>query len=137
MVIEGAELPAAIRALVTSEAQTETEEAEAISESPLMAIFGGSITGKERASNGDIILRGENGIFATRTTWIDRNDQPETVWEFDLPPQERVWQSTACDPEGAANEQRDLLALHAEMALRAARQGGGTRRDCGRRTVHR
>ena len=86
----GAELPAAIRALVTSEAQTETEEAEAISKSPLMAIFGGSIMGKERASNGDIILRGENGIFATRTTWIDRNDQSETVWEFDLPPQERV-----------------------------------------------
>jgi len=86
----GAELPAAIRALVTSDAQTDGDEPEAASVSPLLTIFGGRITGKERASNGDILLRGENGIFATRTIWLKRNDQPETVWEFDLPPQERV-----------------------------------------------
>lgn len=86
----GAELPAAIRALVTSEAQPDVDEPSAASASPLLTIFGGRIAGKEYASNGDIILRGENGIFATRTTWIDRNDKPETVWEFDLPPQERV-----------------------------------------------
>lgn len=86
----GTELPAAIRALVTSEAQSDGDEPEAASVSPLLTIFGGRIAGKEHASNGDIILRGENGIFATRTTWIDRNDKPETVWEFDLPPQERA-----------------------------------------------
>jgi len=86
----GAALPAAIRGLVTSEAQPDGDEPETASASPLLTIFGGRITGKEHASNGDIILRGENGIFATRTTWIDRNDQPETVWEFDLPPQERL-----------------------------------------------
>lgn len=86
----GAELPAAIRALVTSDAQPNGDEPEAASVSPLLTIFGGRITGKERASNGDILLRGENGIFATRTIWLKRNDQPETVWEFDLPPQERV-----------------------------------------------
>jgi len=86
----GAELPAAIRGLVTSEDQTDADELETASASPLLTIFGGRITGKERASNGDIILRGENGIFATRTMWLKRNDQSETVWEFDLPPQERV-----------------------------------------------
>ncbi len=86
----GAELPAAIRALVTSDAQPDGDEPEAASVSPLLTIFGGCITGKDRASNGDILLRGENGIFATRTIWLKRNDQPETVWEFDLPPQERV-----------------------------------------------
>jgi hypothetical protein len=85
----GTELPAAISALVTSEAQSDGDEPEAASVSPLLTIFGGRIAGKEHASNGDIMLRGENGIFATRTTWIDRNDKPETVWEFDLPPQER------------------------------------------------
>jgi len=85
----GTELPAAIRVLVTSEAQSDGDEPEAASVSPLLTIFGGRIAGKEHASNGDIMLRGENGIFATRTTWIDRNDKPETVWEFDLPPQER------------------------------------------------
>jgi len=83
----GAELPAAIRALVTSEDQTDADEPETASASPLLTIFGGRITGKERASNGDIILRGENGIFATRTTWIDRNDKLETIWEFDLSPE--------------------------------------------------
>lgn len=86
----GTELPAAIRALVMSEAQSDGDEPEAASVSLLLTIFGGRIAGKEHASNGDIILRGENGIFATRTTWIDRNDKPETVWEFDLPPQERA-----------------------------------------------
>ena len=86
----GAELPAAIRALVTSDAQTDGDEPEAASVSPLLTIFGERIAGKERASNGDIILRGENGIFATRTIWLKRNDQPETVWEFDLPPQEQA-----------------------------------------------
>lgn len=84
----GAELPAAIRALVTSETQTDEPEAEQVSS--LLAIFGGRITGKERAANDDLILRGENSIFATRTTWINQQDQPETVWEFDLPPQERI-----------------------------------------------
>ena len=48
------------------------------------------IVGKERASNGDTIMKGENGVFATRTTWIDRNDRPETVWEFELPPHDRI-----------------------------------------------
>lgn len=86
----GAELPAAIRALVTSGAQTDDDEPEAATVSPLLTIFGGRITGKEHASNGDIILRGENGIFATRTRWLKRDDQPETVWEFDLPPHERM-----------------------------------------------
>lgn len=85
-----ADLPAAIRGLVTSDAQTDSDEPESASASPLLTIFGGRITGKERASNGDIILRGENGIFATRTIWLKRNDQPEMVWEFDLPPQDRV-----------------------------------------------
>ncbi len=86
----GTELPTAIRALVTSESQSETDESEAESELPLMAIFGGRITGKEHASNGDIILRGANGVFATHTTWLNRKDQPETVWEFDLPSQDRI-----------------------------------------------
>jgi hypothetical protein len=86
----GAELPAAIRALVTSEAQSDGDAPEEASASPLLTIFGGRIAGKEHASNGDIILLGENGIFATRTIWLKRNDQPETVWEFALPPQDRV-----------------------------------------------
>jgi len=86
----GAALPPAIRALVTSEAQSDSDEPEAASAAPLLTIFGGRITGKEPASNGDIILCGDNGIFATRTTWIDRNDKPEAVWEFDLPPQGRA-----------------------------------------------
>jgi hypothetical protein len=84
--IVGAELPAAIRALVTSE---EVETPPEIA-SPLLAIFGGYIIGKERASNGDTIMKGENGVFATRTTWIDRNDRPETVWEFEMPPHDRI-----------------------------------------------
>ena len=79
----GAELPAAIQALVT---QTQSDEPQPEIVSPLLAIFGGRIAGKEHASNGDLILKGKNGIFATRTTWIDRNDRPETVWVFDLPP---------------------------------------------------
>ena len=86
----GAELPAAIRALVTSEAQSDGDEPEAASSSPLLTIFGGRIAGKERGSNGDVIVKGENGIFATRTIWINRQEQREPVWEFDLPPQERV-----------------------------------------------
>lgn len=83
----GAELPAAIRVLVTSEVQKEIPRETA---SPLLAIFGGRIVGKEWASNGDTIMKGENGVFATRTTWIDRNDRPETVWEFELPPHDRI-----------------------------------------------
>jgi len=83
----GLELPGAIQTLVT---QTQSDEPQPETVSPLLAIFGGHITGKEHASNGDMIVKGENGIFATRTTWIDRNDKPETVWEFDLPPQECV-----------------------------------------------
>ena len=86
----GAELPAAIRALVTSEAEMDDGEPAVEITSPLLAIFGGRITGKERASNGDLLLCGENGIFATRITWVNRDDQPETVWEFDLPSQNRV-----------------------------------------------
>ena len=78
----GTELPTPISALVTDTTQAgllcETE-------SQLLAIFGGRIVGKERASNGDTIIKGENGILATRTTWIDCHDQPETVWVFDLP----------------------------------------------------
>lgn len=83
----GTELPSAIRALVTNETQAETQREEG---SPLLAIFGGRIIGKERASNGDTIMKGENGVFATRTTWIDRNDRPETVWEFELPTHDRI-----------------------------------------------
>jgi hypothetical protein len=86
----GAALPAAMRALVTSEAQPEITASSGKPVSPLLTIFGGRIVGKERASNGDTILKGENGVFATRTTWIDRNDRPETVWVFDLPPHDRV-----------------------------------------------
>jgi hypothetical protein len=83
----GAELPEAIRALVTSDAQVEKPRE---SESPLLAIFGGRITDKKRTSDGGIIVKGENGVFAMRTTWIDRNDRPESVWVFDLPPYDRV-----------------------------------------------
>jgi hypothetical protein len=83
----GTELPDGIRALVTNETQAETQREEG---SPLLAIFGGHIIGKEQASNGDTIIKGETGVFATRTTWIDRNERPETVWEFDLPPHDRV-----------------------------------------------
>ncbi len=89
-----AELPAAIHTLVTSETQSndEASDAEPVVESasPLLTIFGGRIVGKERRSNGDIIVKGENGIFATRTTWRNRRDQPNIVWEFDLPPQDRA-----------------------------------------------
>ncbi len=83
----GAELPDAIRVLVTNETQAETQR-EAVS--PLLAIFGGRIVGKERASNSDTIIKGENGVFATRTTWIDRHERAETVWEFELPPHDRI-----------------------------------------------
>ncbi|NOG48727.1 MAG: hypothetical protein HND48_04175 [Chloroflexi bacterium] len=90
----GAELPAAIHTLVTSETQSsdEASDTEPVVESasPLLTIFGGRIIGKERGSNGDIIVKGENGIFATRTTWRNRRDQPNIVWEFDLPPQDRA-----------------------------------------------
>ncbi len=86
----GDELPAAIRALVTSETQSDAEASYEEPESPLLAIFGGQIVGKERDSNGDLIVKGENGIFATRTIWINRQEQREPVWEFELPPQERV-----------------------------------------------
>lgn len=84
----GAQLPAAIRALVTSDEQAEMPRPD--SSSPLLVIFGGRITEKEHTRSGDLIFRGANGVFATRTTWIDRNDQPYTVWEFDLPPHERI-----------------------------------------------
>ncbi|MBE2267766.1 MAG: hypothetical protein IAE80_06005 [Anaerolinea sp.] len=83
----GTELPDAIHALVTNETQAETQCEE---RSSLLAIFGGRIVGKERVSNGDTIIKGENGVFATRTTCIDRHDHPETVWEFDLPPHDRI-----------------------------------------------
>ena len=84
----GAELPAAIRALVTSDSPPANPQPEATS--PLLAIFDGRIVGKERASNDDIIVKGENGVFATRTTWINQQEQRESVWEFELPPQERA-----------------------------------------------
>jgi hypothetical protein len=83
----GTELPAAIGALVTNETPKETPHEENLS---LLAIFGGRITDKERTSDGGIIVKGANGVFATRTTWIDRNDRPEPVWVFDLPPHDRV-----------------------------------------------
>ena len=86
----GAELPAAIQALVTSETQLEDAAPAAQLNSPLLAIFGGQIIGKERGSNDDLIVKGENGVFATRTTWIDPQEQHKTVWKFDLPPQERI-----------------------------------------------
>lgn len=86
----GFELPAAIRALVTSERQSDAEPSDEEPESPLLAIFGGRIIGKQRAANDEVIVKGENGIFATRTIWINRQEQREPVWEFDLPPQERV-----------------------------------------------
>ncbi len=86
----GAELPAAIRALVASEAQSNTKASDEEAEAPLLAIFGGRIVGKEHGSNGDVIVKGENGVFATRTMWINQQEQREPVWEFELPPQERV-----------------------------------------------
>jgi hypothetical protein len=84
----GAELPTAIRVLTANEAQPNVSQNEAPSR--LLTIFGGRITDKERTRNGDLIVRGANGMFATRTTWIDRNDRPYTVWEFELPPNARV-----------------------------------------------
>jgi hypothetical protein len=86
----GAELPAAIRALVTTETQSDTEFSDEEPESPLLAIFGGRIIGKEQAANGDLILEGENGVLATRTIRINQQEQRESLWEFDLPPQEQV-----------------------------------------------
>lgn len=86
----GEELPAAIRGLVKSETQSDGEVHDGDAESPLLAIFGGRIIGKERGSNGDMIVKGESGIFATRTSWINQREQREPVWEFDLPPQERM-----------------------------------------------
>lgn len=86
----GTELPAAIQALVTSETQPETEASEEEPESPLLAIFGGRIIGKERAANGDVIVKGEIGVFATRTTMDNRFGETKALWVFDLPPQSRV-----------------------------------------------
>ncbi|MBE2271703.1 MAG: hypothetical protein IAE80_25945 [Anaerolinea sp.] len=86
----GAELPTAIRALVTSETQSDTEASDEDLESPLLAIFGGRIIGKERAANGDVIVKGENGVFATRTTMDNRFGETKALWVFDLPPQSRV-----------------------------------------------
>lgn len=86
----GSELPAPIRALVTSETQSDAEVSDVEPESPLLAIFGGRIIGKERGSDDEVIVKGENGIFATRTQWMDRNDRPEPVWVFDLPSHDRV-----------------------------------------------
>jgi len=100
----GAELPSAIQALVT---QTQSDEPQPETVSPLLSIFGGRMVGKERASNGDLIVKGENGIFATRTTWFKRNDQPETVWEFDLPPHFR--QDVSLDAMQAALKTADAI----------------------------
>lgn len=86
----GAELPAAIRVLVTSETQSDPEASDEEPESPLLAIFGGRIIGKERAANGDVIVKGENGVFATRTTMDNRFGETKALWVFDLPPQSRV-----------------------------------------------
>ncbi|MBN8590712.1 MAG: hypothetical protein J0M33_03095 [Anaerolineae bacterium] len=86
----GEELPAAIQALVKSETQSDGEVRDGDAESPLLAIFGRRIVSKERVSNGDVIVKGESGIFATRTSWINQREQREPVWEFDLPPQERM-----------------------------------------------
>jgi hypothetical protein len=86
----GAELPAAIRALVTSETQSNPEVFDERPESPLLAIFGGRIIGKERAANGDVIVKGEHGVFATRTTMDNRFGETKALWVFDLPPQSRV-----------------------------------------------
>ncbi|MBK8030437.1 MAG: hypothetical protein IPK17_13225 [Chloroflexi bacterium] len=86
----GTELPTAIQALVTSETQSETEASEEEPESPLLSIFGGRIIGKERAANGDVIVKGENGVFATRTTMDNRFGETKALWVFDLPPQSRV-----------------------------------------------
>jgi hypothetical protein len=89
----GAEIPAAIRALITSDAQPYQPNRD--SSSPLLAIFGGLIVGKERAANGDLIVRGESGVFATRTTWIDHHEERKPVWLFDLAPQDRVGSSVS------------------------------------------
>jgi hypothetical protein len=86
----GAELPAAIRALVTSETQSGAEASDEEPEAALLAIFGGQIVGKERGTNGDLIVKGENGIFATRTKMDDRFGETKVLWVFDLPPQSRV-----------------------------------------------
>jgi hypothetical protein len=86
----GTELPTSIRALVTSETQSEIEASDEEMESPLLTIFGGRIIGKERAANGDVIVKGENGVFATRTTMDNRFGETKALWVFDLPPQSRV-----------------------------------------------
>ena len=86
----GAELPASIQALVTSETQSDAEASDEEPVSPLLAIFGGRIIGKERAANGDVIVKGENGVFATRTTMDNRFGETKALWVFDLPPQSRV-----------------------------------------------
>ncbi|MDX2139462.1 MAG: hypothetical protein SF123_15365, partial [Chloroflexota bacterium] len=81
-------LPAAIQAIITT--PTQANEPPRERRSPLLSIFGGGIVGKERTSNHDTIVKGENGVFATRTTWVNQHDQPEVVWVFDLPPHERI-----------------------------------------------
>lgn len=86
----GTELPAAIQGLMISGIPSNSEASDTKLASPLLAIFGGQIVGKERGSNGDLIVKGENGVFATRTTLLNRHDQPETIWVFDLPPHFRV-----------------------------------------------
>jgi hypothetical protein len=76
------ELPEAVKALLQAPAQTPHPSTP----NPILPVFGGGITGNERASNGDLIVRGDNGVFAIRTTWLNGDDEPYPVWVFDLPP---------------------------------------------------
>ncbi|MDX1992556.1 MAG: hypothetical protein SF029_09205 [bacterium] len=82
------QLPNAIHALITNQIHADEPPLDPVS--PLLDIFGGSILGKEQAPNGDLIVKGENGIFATRRIWISQQEECEPVWVFDLPPHFRV-----------------------------------------------
>ncbi len=105
----GAELPGAIQALVTK--QSDVGEAQLVPVSPLLDIFGGRIVGKERASDGDIIVKGENGVFATRTTMEDRFGQSQVLWVFDLPPHFRLGISLS-DITAALQRNGAVLAIY-------------------------
>ena len=81
----GSELPTAIRQLVTQESEPAIASEDDAQGQPLAIIFGEGLLGKQRADNGDLIVQGENRVLATRTNWLNHDDQPEVVWLFDLP----------------------------------------------------
>ncbi len=108
----GAELPDAIQALVTE--QTHADEPQPDPVSPLLDIFGGRLVGKERGSNGDIIVQGENGVFATRTMLEDRFGQSHVLWVFDLPPHFRLGISLS-DITAALQRNGAVLAIYKQQ----------------------